>query len=176
MSATDSSPPRRLRLFLRDHRVLDATARVPERQHLATYVSSRDRYINLLDVDWLGTRATIPHMALKVDKVLWVSSQDGALPLTHPQADVAARWVEVELDGGYLLKAELLLVPDQQLTDYLQTAPAFLPLRSAELRPRGKVLGEIAVNHDAVQMVREIREEPGGSTEPEAEPASIGSG
>lgn len=157
MSESDHIASRRLRLFLRDHRVLDAHARVPQGQFLSTYLASRNRYVNLLDVDWVGTRETIPHMALKVDKVLWAASQDGALPLTHAMAAATPRRVEVELEGGYLLSAGLLLLAGQRLSDYLQTAPAFVPLRNAELRPRGKPLGDIAVNHDAVQVVREIR-------------------
>ena len=153
---TDSSPPRRLRLFLRDHRVLDASARVPDGHVLSTYLASRNRYMNLMDVDWLGTGETVPYMALKVSKVLWASSQDGEIPLVRGQQAAVSRRVEMELEGGYLLAAGLVLVADQRLSDYLQVAPPFVPLRDAELRPRGKTLGNIVVNHDAVQVVREI--------------------
>lgn len=152
----DSNPPRRLRLFLRDHRVLDASARVPQGQFLSTYLASRTRYVNLTSVDWMGTGEKVPHMALKVDKVLWAASQDGELPLTGAIASMAARRVEVELEGGYLLSAGLLLVQNQRLSDYLQSAPAFVPLRNAELRPRGKSLGDIVVNQEAIQVVREL--------------------
>ena len=152
----DSNPPRRLRLFLRDHRVLDANARVPRGQFLSTYLASRTRYVNLTGVDWMGTAEKVPHMALKVDKILWAASQDGELPLTGAIATLAARRVEVELEGGYLLAAGLLLVRNQRLSDYLQSAPAFVPLRNAELRPRGKPLGDIVVNQEAIQVVREL--------------------
>ncbi|HUG39097.1 MAG TPA: hypothetical protein VMM12_01365 [Longimicrobiales bacterium] len=157
MNPNDSNPPRRLRLFLRDHRVLDASARVPRGQFLSTYLASRTRYVNLTAVDWVGTGEKIVHMALKVDKILWAASEDGELPLTNALAAASARRVEVELEGGYLLSAGLLLVQNQRLSDYLQSAPAFVPLRDAELRPRGKGLGDIVVNQDAVQVVREIR-------------------
>lgn len=156
MSGHESGKSRRLRLFLRDHRILDATARVPDGHYLATYLASRKRYVTLTDVDWLGTGEVIPHLALKVDKVLWAASRDGALALTHVADESLPRPVEMELEGGYLLAAGLLLLEDQPLSDYLQTAPPFVPLREARLRPRGKVLGDIAVNHDAVQAVREV--------------------
>lgn len=96
-------------------------------------------------------------MALKVDNVLWAASTDGDLPLTSPRAAASARRVEVELEGGYMIAAGLLLVDNQRLTDYLQSAPPFVPLRDAELQPRGKTLGDVVVNQHAVQLVREIR-------------------
>jgi hypothetical protein len=170
VNPTEQSPPRRLRLFLRDHRVLDADARVPQGQTLATYLASRSRYVNLTDVDWLGTGSTVPHMALKVSTILWAASQDGDLPLTAAITSAAARRVGVELEGGYLLSAGLLLVDSQRLTDYLQSAPAFIPLRDAELRPRRKSLGDIVVNQEAIQAVRETTSEAAAER---ADPAAV---
>ena len=156
MNQNDSNPPRRLRIFLRDHRVLDASARVPRGQYLSTYLASRTRYVNLTSVEWVGIGEHVGHMALKVDTVLWAASQDGELPLTGALAAGTARRVEVELEGGYLVSAGLLLVQNQRLSDYLQSAPAFVPLRNAELQPRGKALGDVVVNQDAIQVVREL--------------------
>lgn len=158
----DPNPPRRLRLFLRDHRVLDASARVPRGQYLSTYLASRTRYVNLMGVEWVGTGERLGHMVLKVDKVLWAASEDGELPLTGAVSATTARRVEVELEGGYLLSAGLLLVANQRLSDYLQSAPPFVPLRAAELRPRGKHLGDVVVNQEAIQVVREVTEDTRG--------------
>ena len=174
VNTSDSNPPRRLRLFLRDHRVLDANARVPRGQFLSTYLASRTRYVNLTGVDWVGTGEEVSHMALKVDKILWATSQDGELPLTSALAAVAARRVEVELEGGYLLAAGLLLVQNQRLSDYLQSAPPFIPLRNATLRPRSKSLGDIVINQEAIQVVREVgtHAEPAPEAEAQAAPGS----
>jgi hypothetical protein len=152
---TDTRVPRRLQLFLRDHRILEAMVRVPEDQTLSTYLSTRSRYIHLTDVNWPGTEETDHHIALKVGTVLWASSRDGDLPLTGGGVGSDARRVDVELEGGYLLSAGLMVVDGQGLSDFLQSAPAFIPLRSAELRPRGKALGDIVVNQDAIQAVRD---------------------
>lgn len=170
MNPNESNPPRRLRLFLRDHRVLDANARVPRGQFLSTYLASRTRYVNLTEIDWMGTAEKVGHISLKVDKILWAASQDGDLPLTNALAAASARRVEVELEGGYLLSAGLLLVQNQRLSDYLQSSPPFVPLREAELRPRGRSLGDIVVNQDAIQVVRELRAPGGGVAEEEALP------
>jgi hypothetical protein len=166
VNATDQNPARRLRLFLRDHRVLDANARVPHGQTLSTYLASRTRYVNLTAIEWVGTGENVGHMALKVDTILWAASRDGDLPLTGAIGSAASRRVDVELEGGYLIAAGLLLVDHQRLSDYLQSAPGFVPLRTAELRPRGKALGDIAVNHQAIQVVREVEagDTPGPAT------------
>jgi hypothetical protein len=161
----EKSAPTRLRLFLRDHRVLDADVRIPQGQTLATYLASRNRYVNLTGVDWVGTGSTVQHMALKVTTILWASSHVGDLLLTTALGSGPARRVRLELTGGYLLSAGLLLVRNQRLSDYLQAAPAFVPLRDAELLPRHTSLGDIVVNQEAIQAVRE--ELPGG---PRAEP------
>ena len=158
MNQTESNPPRRLRIFLRDHRILDASARVPRGQYLSTYLASRTRYVNVTSAEWMGIGEHVGHMAVKVDKILWAASEDGELALTGALAASTARRVEVELEGGYVVTAGLLLVQNQRLSDYLQSAPAFVPLRNAELRPRGKRLGDVVVNQDAIQVVREIRD------------------
>jgi hypothetical protein len=164
VNQTDKSPPRRLRLFLRDHRVLDASARVPEGQTLATYLATRTRYVNLTEIDRLGTGEVVPHMALKVDTLLWAASRDGDVPLTNAVTASDARRVDVEMEGGYVVSAGLLLVDAQRLSDYLQSAPTFIPLRAAVLRPRGKPLGDIVVNQDAIQVVREFIAEAPAAT------------
>jgi hypothetical protein len=136
--------------------MLDATAAVPDGHDLATFLATRHRYINLSDVDWVGTGERVPHMALKVSTVLWASTGDGALPLTPAAAAEVVRRVEVELEGGYLIAAELQVEEGQHLTDYLHEASAFVPLRDAELRPRQKPLGDVVVNQASVQVVREV--------------------
>lgn len=158
MNQTDTNPPRRLRIFLRDHRVLDASARVPRGQYLSAYLASRARYVNLTNVEWVGIGERAGHMALKVDTILWAASEDGEISLTSRLAVATTRRVEVELEGGYLMAAGLLLIQNQRLSDYLHSAPGFVPLRGAELRPRGKTLGDVVVNQEAIQMVRELSE------------------
>jgi hypothetical protein len=164
VNETDQTPPRRLRLFLSDHRVLDADARVPMGQNLSTYLATRNRYVSLTDVDWLGTGERVGHMALKVAKILWAASQDSDLELTAVRRSAEARPVEVELEGGYIMAAGLPLLEGQRLSEYLQTSPPFVPLRDAELKPRRKALGDVVVNQDCIQVVREVRDPPEGAS------------
>jgi hypothetical protein len=165
VSVRGTSPQRRLRLFLRDHRILDASAAVPAGRDLAGYMASRNGYMELRDVEWVGTGERSPRLVLRVDAVLWASAgRDAALPLTGRPGSPGDRRVavEVELRGGYLIAAHLSLVGDQELTAYLQAAPPFVPLRDAELRPRHKALGDVVVNQASIQVIREIGSEPRG--------------
>jgi hypothetical protein len=155
VSPGDESPVRRLRFFLRDHRILDTNARIPHGQSLATYLASRTRYVNVTDVEWVGTGETISHVALKVEAILWASARDRDVELSLGIAAVDARQVDIELAGGYLVSADLPLVDNQRLSDYLQSAPGFIPLRAARLRPRGTELGDVVLNQGAIQLVRE---------------------
>jgi hypothetical protein len=146
--------------------VLAADTRVAQGQDLFTYLSSRTRYINLTDAEWMGTRERVEFLALKVDRILWAASEDGELELTRARAVHADTRVELELEGGYLIAAKLLLIQDQRVSDYLRSAPPFIPLCDAQLRPRGKRLGNVVVNQDGIQIVTEL---PDAGTEPATE-------
>jgi hypothetical protein len=152
----EGNPPRRLRLILRDHRVLTADARVTRGQDLFSYLTSRTRYMNLTDVEWLGTQEQVDFMALKVDQILWAAPEDGELPLTRGLAVRSAKRVELELEGGYLITGGLLLIQDQRVSDYFRSAPRFVPLSNAVLRPRGRSLGDVAVHQEGIHVVREL--------------------
>lgn len=173
MSAAEQSPPRRLHLVLRDHRALEAHAQVPPGQPLAAYLASRVRYVHLTDVDWLGTGEHVPRMALKVASILWAFARGGDPALTGAAERAVTRLVDVEVEGGYLLAASLVLTKDQRLSDFLQSAPQFIPLRAAALRPRGKVLGDIVVNQDAMQVVREVADPGGPDATPPGDEAAV---
>ncbi len=156
MTGSATSPTRRLRLILRDNRVLTADARVAHGQDLFNYLVSRTRYVNLTSVEWLGTREQVEFMALKTDQILWAASEDGELPLTRGLAAKSAKRVELELEGGYLLAAGLLLIEDQRVSDYFRSAPRFVPLCDAVLRPRGRSLGDVVVHQEGIHIVREM--------------------
>lgn len=166
MTGSDGSPIRRLRLILRDHRVLTANARVAQGQDLFNYLASRTRYLNLTDVEWLGTREKVGFLGLKTDQILWAASEDGALSLTRGLAAKSAKRVELELEGGYLVAGGLLLIEDQRVSDYFRSAPRFVPLCDAALRPRERPLGDVVIHQDAIHIVREM---PASETDPEVE-------
>jgi hypothetical protein len=181
---TSRLPTRRLRIFLRDFRVVEAEAGFAEGQSLATYFGNRRTYLNLRGSWWESTRERIDHAMLRVDQVLWAAALDGDVPLTS--ASGPRRRIELQLEGGLRMRAALLLGARQRLSDALESSGAFIPLAGAQLlrsgRPPKEVnveLGDIVLNQHAIEAVwelesplvqrrvrraaaRELEEEPGG--------------
>ena len=161
--AQDKLPARRLRLFLRDFRMVEATIGLSEGQSLTQYFASRKQYVNLRAAKWASSSDVTKHAVLKIDQVLWAAALDNDIPLINAMAQNAPREVEVQLDGGLLVRAGLNVGEGQRLIDYLESQPQFVPMRSAQLlrsgRPPKEVnvsLGDIVLNQVAVQAVWEL--------------------
>lgn len=159
----DNRPTRRLRIFLRDFRMLEATVSLADGQALASYFAHRKSYINLSAALWTGTGDSVKHAVLRVEQVLWAASLDHDIPLTSASVHGVGRAVEMQLDGGLLLRGSLSLGDQQRVSDYLEIASPFIPVSDAALlrsgRPPQKVnvdLGGVVLNQDAIQAIWEI--------------------
>ena len=84
-------PTRRLRIFLRDFRLVEATVMLAEGQALAPYFSHRKNYLNLKESRWVGTGDDVSFAVLKVPQVLWACAMDGDVPLTNASVAPQAR-------------------------------------------------------------------------------------
>jgi hypothetical protein len=163
---TVKPPTRRLRIFLRDFRMVEATVSLADGQALASYFANRKSYVNLRGAHWAGTGDDVAHAVLKVEQVLWAAAPEGDIPLTNASLATKGRDVEIQLDGGLLVKGALILSEHQRLSDYLETAGQFVPMLGAQLlrsgRPPKKVnvqLGDIVLNQEAIQAVWEIAQQ-----------------
>lgn len=160
---TSRMPTRRLRIFLRDFRMIEAQASFAEGQSLATYFTNRKSYLNLRGAQWASTSVDIKHAVLRLDQVLWVAAPDADVDLTHASMPPHQRLVELQLDGGLLIRASLLMGERQRLSDFLESAGEFIPMTGAQLLRSGRpprqvnvTLGEIVLNQAAVQAVWEV--------------------
>ena len=156
-------PARRLRLFLRDFRMVEAQISLAEGQALMQYFASRKHYVNLRGARWASTGDNVRHAVLKVDQVLWAAAMDNDIPLVSANISTVPRDVEIQLDGGLLVRAGLIVGDGQRLSDYLESQQQFLPVRNAQLLRSGRppkevtvALGDIVLNQAAVQAVWEI--------------------
>ena len=157
------APTRRLRLFLRDFRMVEAQLALAEGQSLVSWLSNRRSYVNLRGAHWVSTNDNVQHAVLKVDQVLWAASMDNDVPLVSTSQASATRAVEIQLDGGLLVRGGLNIGEKQRLSDYLEAQPQFIPLRGGLLMRSGRpakevnlVLGDVALNQSAVQAMWEI--------------------
>lgn len=156
-------PTKRLRIFLRDFRVVEATVSLADGQALTTYFASRRSYVSLRDARWDGANEVVQHVALRVAQVLWAAAPDADVPLTNASITASGREVELQLDGGLRVRGRLVIGQHQRTTDYLEAAGAFVPLLHAQLlrsgRPPKRVnvtLGDIVLNQEAVQAAWEV--------------------
>lgn len=159
----NSRPARRLRIFLRDFRMLEATASLADGQSLSTWFAHRRSYVNLRAAHWTSTGDDVQHAVLRLDQVLWASALDNDIPLTNASAAGTQRMVEMQLDGGLLLRGSLNLGDQQRLSDYLEIAGPFVPVFDASLlrsgRPPREVnvqMGDIVLNQNAIQGMWEV--------------------
>ena len=162
--------PRRLRLFLRDFRMIDASISLSPGQSLTSWLANRKSYVNLRDAHWASTNDIVQHAVLKVQQVLWAASVDGDIALTSASLPQAPRMVEIQLDGGLLVRGGLNAGERQRLSDYLESQAQFIPVKNAMLLRSGRppkevnvTLGDVVLNQEAVQAMWEIEasaEEP----------------
>jgi hypothetical protein len=182
-------PTRRLSVFLRDFRMVEATIRLAEGQTLASYFANRKSYVNLSGAHWTGAGDTVEHVVLRLDQVLWAAARDGDVPLTTASLAVPTRCVEFQLDGGLLFRGRLALSEQQRLSDYLESAGQFMPVLNAQLlrsgRPPREVnvqLGDVVLNQQAIHAAWEAADRQGsgekgsGRERLEAVPGTAGAG
>lgn len=160
---TSRLPTRRLRIFLRDFRMVEAQVAFGDGQSLATYFANRKSYLSLVDTRWTATGEHIRHVAVRVDQVLWAHAPDGDIDLTGASRPSEQRVAEMQLDGGLLLRASLALSDRQRLSDFLEASGPFVPMRDAHLLRSGRpprevnvTLGDVVLNQDAIQAVWEV--------------------
>ena len=181
------SPTRKLRLFLRDFRMLEAHLHLAEGQSLRSYLAHRTVYVNLRDARWASTGQVVRHAVLKVEQVLWAAAPEGDVPVVEASIPREPRAMEFQLDGGLLIRAGLCMGDSQRLSDYLESAGPFIALHDARLLQSGRppravnvTLGDIVLNQEAIQAIWEAEDglpagEPGdGDAEAALEEEGVG--
>ncbi|HUP88278.1 MAG TPA: hypothetical protein VM100_02955 [Longimicrobiales bacterium] len=143
--------------------MVEAQISLGDGQSLMQYFASRKQYVNMRGAKWASTDEFIKHAVLKVEQVLWAAALDNDIPLNAANIAATPRDVEIQLEGGLLVRAGISAGDGQRLSDYLESQPQFLPMRNAQLlrsgRPPKEVnvsLGDIVLNQAAVQAMWEV--------------------
>ncbi len=155
-------PRRRLRFFLRDFRMAEAFALMPEGLSLSSYLANRRGYLHLVELSWQPLHERVEFAVLRTDQVLYATAVETNVPLVNTLPAAQAHGVELLVEGGLFLRGGLLLSPRQRLGDFLESSGSFVPLLAVELLksgrpPRGRNVfwGDIVLNQDTVQAVWE---------------------
>jgi len=156
----------RLRLRLRDQRTVDGVIHLGDGQPLPAFLASREGgWVNLTNVNWQSGGERVPHVALKVGRILWATAMHGVTPLDPQTRTAATRTVKVTIENGVALQAELPMPNAQRLSDVLASCGQFLPVLDARMTRGGISFGDLVLNQDAVHVVEESPTEAGGSGE-----------
>lgn len=153
-------PKRRLRLFLRDFRLVEGYAHMPDGITLAAFLANRRGYLHLVDLRWQPSGEAAPFAVVRVAQLLYVAAADTGVALVNASSFTANHPVEMLLEGGLYVRGGVQLGPRQRLSDYLESTGSFVPVAGAQLmrserppRTRNVLWGDIVVNQDAIQAV-----------------------
>jgi hypothetical protein len=112
-------PTRRLRIFLRDFRMVEATVHLADGQALASYFANRKSYVNLRGAHWTGAGDTSSTSCWSRPGAVG-RGPDGDIPLTSASLAVPT----LRRDAARRRPAvpgRLALSEQQRLSDYLET-------------------------------------------------------
>lgn len=152
---------RAVRVRLRGGRFLEGKIHIAEGQALSGFLSSKRFFLNLTEVRWVDATQTdtLPHLSVRLPEIIWAEPLDPALHLSSailPATD--SREVELHLDGGTRLHVRMNVARETRMSDYLDANPAFLPLWSMRVVGRDEVIERVALNHAAIEAIRELEE------------------
>jgi hypothetical protein len=148
---------RRVRLALAHGRAIEGNIHATEAQSLTVFMATRRYYASLTEARWIGgSEDEVPHLAVRVDQILWAQPLDRGLAVSMAQqATMKPRRAEITMKDGTTLHASMFIAEEQRMTDYIDSAFGFLPLRDAVESPGGERLGDVALNADILLAIRE---------------------
>jgi hypothetical protein len=137
--------------------VVEGNIHVTEGQSLTLFMTTRRFFANLTEVKWVGESQQLEHLGLRAELIYWAAplAEDMHVSATLPPTR-RERWAELIMDDGTRIKVGLYIAEEQRLTDYIDAATGYLPVRDAIINGREESLGEIVVNTGSVMAIREI--------------------
>ena len=150
---------RSVRVHLIGGRTLVGRIHIAEGQSLSGFLSSKLFFLNLTEVGWEdGVEAgSLPHLSVRLRQIVRVDPLDPDLRLSSalvPSEDT--RRIELHVDGGVRLHVQMNVARETRMSDYLDANPSFIPLWSVRVEGQERVVDRVALNHDAIQAIREL--------------------
>jgi len=146
---------------LRGGRCLDGMIHIPEGLTLLHFLGSKKHFLNLTSVrqtEGPEDQDPMDHLSLRISNVVWIVPREGTLHVSAAAIPVdSSRPVEIHLVDGLKITVTLNIAEEQRMSDYLDANWAFLPLWSAEVPGTSRVIERMAVNHEAILAIRELK-------------------
>ena len=151
------SKPRRVHLVLRDGAEVEGGIFLNDGQALAPYLGTRKGgWVNLVAAQWiLPIEEAANHAVLQADHILYAYGVEGDVPVHGTTGQVAVRHVEVTLTTDARIRGQLFIADRQRLSDFLHTVGKFIPIVGVHRADTDQLVGDIALNHAAVRVLRD---------------------
>jgi hypothetical protein len=151
------SKPRRVHLVLRDGAEVEGGIFLNDGQALAPYLGTRKGgWVNLVAAQWiLPVEESVNHAVLQADHILYAYGVEGDVPVHGTTGQVAVRHVEVTLTTDARIRGQLFIADRQRLSDFLHTVGKFIPIVAVHRTDTDQLVGDIALNHAAVRVLRD---------------------
>jgi len=150
-----------VRVLLRGGQSWEGTIHIPEGLPLLNFLGIKRFFLNLTQVRRVDASAEselIEHLSLRISNIVWVIPLESTLHITTALPPTSAsRKVELRLVDGMTLLVDLNIAEEQRMSDYLDANLGFVPLWSARMRSTAEVFDRMAVNHEAILAIREVR-------------------
>lgn len=150
---------RAVRVRLHGKRSLTGQIHIPAGRSLAGFLSAKQIFLNLTEATWDDDASgdVLPHISVRIGQIIWVEPLEEALHLsTAALPSEESRKVELEVEDGMRLHVELNVARETRMTDYLDANTSFLPLWSIRREGEEEAIERAALNHGAIQVIREL--------------------
>lgn len=150
---------RAVRVRLRKNRALTGQIHISDGPSLTAFLSGKLFFLNLTDVLWEGSTedTRLPHLSVRLDEIIWVEPLEASLHLSSASLpSEEARDVELHVDRDLKLHVQLNVARETRMSDYLDANPGFLPLWTVRIVGGGEPLDRVALNHQAIEVIREL--------------------
>ena len=149
-------------MVLRDGAEVEGGIFLNDGQALGPYLGSRKGgWVNLVAASWLvPVEEAVNHAVLQADHILYCYATEGDIPVHTVQGVVSVRHIEVTLSNDGRIRGSLAIADRQRLSDFLHTVGKFIPIVGAIRVDTGEIIGDIALNHAVVRVLRDTA--PGG--------------
>ena len=155
---TIQSRPRRAHFVLMDGAEIAGGLYLNDGQALAPYLGSRKGgWVNIINATWLTNEKVVGHAVMQASQILMAWSPGSEIEIAGPIAGSTARDVEIALVNGKELRGVLHLAERQRMSDFLFNCGLFLPVMAATWTPEGTTIGDVALNAEAVRLVRDAK-------------------
>ena len=144
---------------LHGNRFVTGEIHITKGSSLAGFLSSKHIFLNLTEVRWSDDPEgeVLPHLSVRLSQIIWVEPLEEGLHLTTAALPPeASRKVELHIEDGMRLQVRLNVARETRMTDYLDANTAFLPLWSITAEGESETIERAALNHGAIQVIREL--------------------